>query len=96
VSIEIGSRLRALVDFEAAALVHWNAPMTSGADCTVKRGTIFRVYSSPNSLTGSFRATLEDRKLEARFVGDDYASSGYAGLSFVFDASEIGRQFEPL
>ncbi|MFI5227972.1 MAG: hypothetical protein ACHQWU_02815 [Gemmatimonadales bacterium] len=94
-SPENGTRLRALVDFKITALVHWNAPMTSGARCSVKRGTIFHVYLSADPSAGIIRATLEDRKLEATFVGKkDYASSSYAGLSFLFDARDIGRQLE--
>jgi hypothetical protein len=97
VTIENGTRLRALVDFETTALVHWQAPMTSGACCNVKRGTIFRVFSVAALGMGVFSATLEDRKIEAGFAGKkNYASSGYGGLSFVFDVAELGRHLEPV
>ena len=96
-TIENGTRLRALVDFETTALVHWKAPMTSGTACSVKRGTMFRVFSVAALGMGVFSATLEDPKIEAGFAGNkNYGSSGYGGLSFVFDLAELGRHLEPV
>jgi hypothetical protein len=89
------ARLRALVDFDTIAAAYWHSAMTHGVRCRVKRGTVFVVRSLTSPLIGALQATLEDPKVEAGFVGqDDYASPSYAGLSFVFDVSEIGRRLE--
>jgi hypothetical protein len=97
VSIQSGARLRALVDFDAVAVAYVYAAMTYGVRCSVKRGTTFLVYSVTSPVIGVLCAKLEDPKVEAGFVGQaDYASPSYAGLSFVFDASEVGRRFELL
>lgn len=97
INIQTGARLRALVDFDTVAVAYARAPMTYGVRCSVKRGTTFVVYSVTDPLIGVLHAKLDDPKVEAGFVGNDvYASPSYAGLSFVFDASEIGRRLELL
>jgi hypothetical protein len=90
--IDRGVRLRARVDFEIDASVHWRAPMTSGVHCRVKRGTIFRMFSGGAS--GSIVATLENQRIEASFAGTEYTQPGYAGLSIVFTDTELGRLLE--
>ena len=96
-NIQKGARLRALVDFEVVAVVYVRAAMTYGVRCSVKRGTTFLVYSVTSPFVGVLHAKLEDSTVEAGFVGeDDYGSPSYAGLSFVFDTSEVGRRLELL
>jgi hypothetical protein len=94
-SVRAGAHLRALVDFDTVAVAYWYSAMTHGVRCRVTRGTAFVVRSVTSPLIGVLHAALEDPEVEAGFVGKDgYASPSYAGLSFVFDVSEIGRRLE--
>lgn len=91
--IQKHSRLRAIVDIEATAVVYYRGPMTSGAQVTIPRGAILVVYAEPQLLAVSCK--FEDVAVERRVVGPEITNDPfYGGAAFVFFTSDIGQRFE--
>ena len=96
--IKKGTRFEALTDIATEGLIHWNAPMTTGFQCVIPRGTILVVLRESSSCSLGFACVPENRSgFEERFVPEaDRQAEKYAGYSFVFTRLALGRRLKPI
>lgn len=87
--------LRARVDIETHALIHYSAPFTHRTHCTIPKGTVLLVYDRQPGLF--FSCMARDKAGEAALIPAEARQDvKYAGHSFVFGVGEIGRRLETI
>jgi hypothetical protein len=89
-----GTRFEVAEDIDTDGLVHWHAAFTSGFHCVIPKGTILVTFRDCSASSAAFGLVPEDYKgFEQKYVPhDDSVAQKYAGYSFVFALSEVGRK----
>jgi len=78
--------------------VHWGAPLTTGFECIIPKGTILIASTDCRSSTLAISCIPEDSaEFEKQFVPEsDRTADKYAGYSLLFWRFAIGKKLRVL
>lgn len=93
-----GQRFRVTEERQIGIMIHWGAPITTGATARLPAGTILVVTQDPSPTSrGMYTAPEAYERMERELVPDrELRDEAYDGYSIVIGDEEIGDWLEPI